>query len=539
MERKLNSWGWGYEDARLPAAELAPTLAQRLGFGSLEVEAPALVETIVLPPPRVASPYSASTADRVRHACGRSYIDTVRALRGQFPHPPDAVAFPACEQELEAALEWAGAANVAVIPYGGGTSVVGGVEPRVPSSFDGVLSVDLSRMKAVLEVDDVSRAALIEAGANGPQLEAQLAQHGLTLRFFPQSFELASLGGMIATRAGGHFAVGETHVDGLVQSIRAIAPTGAWESRRLPSSGAGPSPDRLLIGSEGSLGVIVRAWMRLRARPLQRASCAVRFESFLAGASAVRALVQSGLQPANCRLLDPLEADLTGLPAGGGALLMLGFEGGAEEYPAAALLRSALAICAGQGGRELHARANAATADGAGTVRAVRTRQSAGEQRSAGRDAMSGWRAAFLAMPYLRDALVQCGVLSETFETAITWDRLPDFHEAVVYATTHALGEPCRVSCRLTHVYSDGAAPYYTVLAPARRGGEVEQWQRVKAAASEAILAAGGTITHHHAVGRDHMPFYARQRPEQFSRALRASKAALDPAGILNPGVLI
>jgi alkyldihydroxyacetonephosphate synthase len=511
VSRSLNWWGWGFEDARPRAQDMAATVVETLGFGSTDIEQAVAFDSIELPPPRLESPFATGKQDRMRHAYGRSYLDTVRAFRGRFDHVPDTVAYVRSESEVERALEWAASRNAAVIPYGGGTSVCGGVEPAVPSRFDGVLSLDVSQMNRVLEVDDVSRAALIQAGPTGPSLEAQLREHGMTMRFFPQSFELATLGGMIATRAGGHFATLWTHIDDLVQSVRAITPSGAWESRRLPGSGAGPSPDRLLLGSEGILGVITQAWMRVQPRPTHRASRAVRFESFLRGAEAVRELSQSGLHPANCRLVDELEARQTGMGDGGQAVLVLGFE--STDHPVDSQLRRALEICAGHGG-------------------------GADEQREGG-GSVAAWRDAFLAMPYLRDVLLQCGVLSDTFETAITWERFPAFHRAVLNATREALGEPCRVSCRFTHVYPDGPAPYYTVLAPARRGDELAQWQEMKREASDAILAAGGTITHHHAVGRDHRPWYDEQRPDLFAGALRAVKGVLDPQGLLNPGVLV
>jgi alkyldihydroxyacetonephosphate synthase len=482
-----------------------------LGFGSSQIEQPVALDSIELRPPRLDSPFETGKLERMRHAYGRSYLDTVRAFRGNFEHAPDAVAHPRSESDIERALEWAASANAAVIPYGGGTSVCGGVEPAVPASFDGVLSLDLSQMDRVLEVDDVSRAALIQAGASGPVLEAQLAEHGMTMRFFPQSFELATLGGMIATRAGGHFATLWTHIDDLVESVRAITPSGAWESRRLPGSGAGPSPDRLLLGSEGILGVITQAWMRVQPRPAYRASRAVRFDTFAHGADAVRELSQSGLHPANCRLVDELEARQTGVGDGGQAVLVLGFE--STDHDVTSQLARALEICTAHGG----------AADDPG-----------GQGGS-----VSAWREAFLAMPYLRDVLLQCGVMSDTFETAITWERFPAFHEAVTGATREALGEPCRVSCRFTHVYPDGPAPYYTVLAPTCRGEELAQWQEMKQAASAAIIAAGGTITHHHAVGRDHRAWYDQQRPDRFADALRAAKSTLDPQGMLNPGVLV
>ena len=513
--RRRAWWGWGFEDAKLDAPALADIVRDELGFPVGDVEAPADLASIALPAPRVdvpaRPPWSVDPRDRIEHAYGRSFPDTVRAFRGRIDHPPDAVAFARSEQDVEEVLEWAEREGVAVIPFGGGTSVVGGVEPRVGPELLGAVSLDLSHLDRVLEVDPVSRAARVQAGPSGPGLEAQLAEHGMTMRFFPQSFELSTLGGWIATRAGGHFATVWTHVDDLVESIRAITPSGAWESRRLPGSGAGPSPDRLLLGSEGILGVITEAWVRVQPRPEHRASRAVRFPSFLRGAEAVRALAQSGLNPSNCRLVDELEARQTGANpdrAHPHAVLVLGFE--STDHEVDELLARGLAICRAHGGTY--------------------------DEGSSG--AIGAWREAFLAMPYLRDALLQLGVLSDTFETAITWDRFEALHAAVTGATRAALGEPCRVTCRLTHLYPDGPAPYFTVLAPARRGDELAQWEEMKRAASDAIVAAGGTITHHHAVGRDHRPWYDEQRPDLFAAALRAAKRAIDPAGILNPGVL-
>src|SRR6202022_1873877 len=264
--------------------------------------------------------------DRALHSYGRAYRDIVRAFRGRFDNPPDVVAHPRSEDDIEAVLEWCERAGVAVVPFGGGTSVVGGVEPRVGDNYAGAVSLDLKGFDRVLEVDPVSRAARIQAGATGPGLEEQLAAHGMTVRHFPQSFQFSTLGGWIATRAGGHFATLYTHIDDLVESIRALTPRGVWESRRLPGSGAGVSPDRMLIGSEGTLGLITEAWVRVRRKPRHRASAAVRFQDFAAGAAAVRALSQSGLYPSNCRLIDAAEALMTGAGDGSHTLLMLGFE---------------------------------------------------------------------------------------------------------------------------------------------------------------------------------------------------------------------
>jgi alkyldihydroxyacetonephosphate synthase len=524
--RRRKHWGWGFEDQQPSPAEVrasAQALSAHLGVTPRDVEDPVALEDLQLAPPRIAAPASLSEIchddvhARASHALGKSYVDVVRGFRGRFDHPPDLVARPREETDVERLLEWCSSERLAAIPFGGGTSVVGGVSPDVGPGYDGVVSIDLGALDRVLEVDAVSRAARIQGGASGPGLEAQLGGHGLTLRHFPQSFELSTLGGWIATRAAGHFATLWTHIEDFVESIRAVTPAGLWESRRLPGSGAGVSPDRLLAGSEGTLGVITEAWVRVQPRPSHRRSTGVRFASFLAAADCVRSISQAGLHPSNCRLLDAGEARLTMAGDGSHALLVLGFE--STDHPVDAALARALELCAEHGGAP-----------------------SEGRDRSDG-DAVSSWREAFLGAPYLRDVFVAMGVLSETFETAITWERFPIFHERVMAAAEDAVREACgdggKVFCRFTHVYPDGPAPYFTVLAPARRGEEVEQWWSIKRSVSDAILAEGGTITHHHAVGRDHRPWYDRQRPQTFAMALRGAKAAVDPAGIMNPGVLI
>jgi alkyldihydroxyacetonephosphate synthase len=530
-------WGWGYEHEQPPheqVQEAANGLRAHFGFDPVEAERPVAIEDVELPAPRLEPPAalagicSTDRHDRAFHAHGAAYRDLVRAFRGRFDHPPDVVARPRDEREVEHVLAWCAEAGAAAIPFGGGTSVVGGVEARVGEAYAGAVALDVGALDRVLQVDRASRAARIQAGVLGPDLERQLRPHDLTLRHFPQSFELSTLGGWIATRAGGHYATLHTHIDDFVESVRAISPAGTWESRRLPGSGAGPSPDRLLIGSEGTLGVIVEAWMRLQDRPRWKASAGVRFGSFAAGAAAVRALAQSGLHPSNCRLLDPGEAALTGAASGGRALLVLGFE--SADHPLEAWLARALELARDHGG-ELEGEPRVAGPDDAGS------RDGDGDGSGVG-----AWRSAFLQAPYLRDTLVAGAVISETFETAITWDRFDPFVAGVREAAERAVAEVCgagRVTCRLTHAYPDGAAPYFTVLAPARRGSELEQWDEIKAAASEAIATAGGTITHHHAVGRDHRPWYDRQRPEPFAAALRAAKRAVDPGAVLNPGVLI
>src|SRR6266545_2656777 len=339
-------WGWGRPEEAPTTAELealAPVVRALLGFPLQAPERPA--RPADLPAPRVRVPASLAAIgaseplDRARHALGRSYRDVLRGLRAQIDHPPDVVLRPRTEAEVTQALEWCAGAGVAVVPFGGGTSVVGGVEPAVGEGFAGVVSLDLEALAGVAEVDRVSRAALVLAGTTGPDLEAGLKGHGLTLRFYPQSFERSTIGGWLATRAAGHFSTRATHVDDLVESIRMVTPAGLWASRRLPGSGAGPSPDRLALGSEGILGVVTEAWLRVRPRPARRA--------------AVRGLLHAGIEPATCRLVDAAEAALTGTLATGEAPLVLGFE--SARLPVDAELAAALEVCADAGGRALDA----------------------------------------------------------------------------------------------------------------------------------------------------------------------------------------
>jgi alkyldihydroxyacetonephosphate synthase len=531
VQRRRRFWGWGWEDGG-PAPEHQQAIAQLLAgrFGvPVDIAPPPRLDELALPEPRLAPPASLADVcsrapyDRAAHTYGKAFRDVVRAYQRDFAHPPDVVAFPRTEADVAAVLDWCGDVRAAAIPYGGGSSVVGGVEARVGDAYRGVVTIDLGRLDRVLEVDATSRAARIQAGVLGPALEDQLRPHDLTLRHFPQSFEFSTLGGWIATRSGGHYATLYTHIDDFVESLRVVTPAGVVETRRLPGSGAGPSPDRLFIGSEGVLGIIVEAWMRLQARPVHRAAASVTFADFPAGAAAARAVAQAGLFPANCRLLDAGEALTSGAGAGDAAVLLLAFE--SADHPPDAWMARALECARDHGGR---------VPPDAGRTHSGGTGERAG--------AAGAWRRAFLDAPYLRDVLVGMGMVSETFETATTWDRFPDLHAAVTEAAEAAVRRVCgagQVTCRFTHVYPDGPAPYYSILAPGHRGSQLTQWDDIKSTVSDAVIRAGGTITHHHAVGRDHRPWYDQQRPQLFAKALAAAKRTVDPHDTLNPGVLI
>jgi alkyldihydroxyacetonephosphate synthase len=532
MTGRRSWWGWGHEDQAMTDDQIRRLGAAVAGRFPLERSEPLPVPdlaSIDLPAPRIRPPgtladlCSDDPHERASHTYGKSYRDLVRAVAGDLEHPPDLVARPTTEAEVVAVLDWCSGAGIAAIPYGGGSSVVGGVEAAIDDRFPGAVSIDLTALDRVLEIEPVSRAARIQGGALGPVLEDQLRPHGYTLRHFPQSFEFSTLGGWLATRSGGHYASVYTHIDDLTESMRVVTPAGISESRRLPGSGAGPSPDRLFLGSEGSLGIITEAWMRIQERPTFKGSAGVRFTAYDDAVAATREISQAALFPTNCRLLDAGEAMLNAGVDDGRHLLVLGFE--SADHPVDTWIERAVDIARSHRGE---------VPDGVQLSQAT--------EGGAGRDgAVGAWRNAFIRAPYTRDGLVRLGVIVETFETACTWDRFPALHDAVTTTVQAALERVCGggwITCRFTHVYPDGPAPYFSVMAPGRAGSELAMWDEIKALASEALIDHGATITHHHAVGRDHDAWYRQQRPELFGRALAAAKQALDPAGVLNPGVV-
>ena len=551
-DSRRSFWGWGYEERHLEAPALgrvAARMSESLGIEA-RVRRPARLEDVTLRAPRVSPPESLAhifTDDRFErclHSHGQSYVDVLRASLGDFRNPTDLVAFPLNEHEIEQVLDWCSSLRLAVIPFGGGSSVVGGVTPEVGDRHVGVVTLDMRALRTVREVDKVSRAALVEAGVLGPDLERQLAPHGLTLRHFPQSFEFSTLGGWIATRSAGHYATRTTRIDDFVESIRAVTPAGAVETRRLPSSGAGPDANGLFLGSEGCLGVITQAWVRLQDRVQFRARATIGIEDEAGALECVRAIAQSGLDPANCRLLDPAETVVAEVGDGTRYLLLLAFE--SADHPVETSLRRTLDLCRDHGGTVV-----SPTDASGGTAQKGRRRLASFGRGSAaktdsldsGSEKVDAWRRSFLAAPYVRDAAVLCGALCETFETAVTWDRLPDLHARVRQAAAEAIAEVAGgsglLTWRLSHVYPDGAAPYYTVIAGARRGSEEAQMSRISAAIGDAVAAGGGTTTHHHAVGRYQLKAYEREQPQLVRTALSAARRIFDPRGICNPGALL
>jgi alkyldihydroxyacetonephosphate synthase len=466
--------------------------------------------------------------ERVVHAAGKGYPDLVRQRAGRPEGAPDAVVCPAGHEQLRAVLEQCARSSVAVVPWGGGTSVVGGVAP-LRGEHAAVVALDMGRMGEVLELDRESRTVTVQAGMRAVALERYLAPHGLTLGHFPQSFEYVSLGGCAATRSAGQASGGYGRIEQMVLGMRLHAPAGDIDLASVPASAAGPGLRQLLVGSEGTLGVIGELALRVRPAPRARSYEGVFFEDFATGVQALRGLAQQHAAPDVARLSDQAETRMSLALAGtgglkgrlgkaylglrgyrGGCLAILGFEG--EPELLAARRKRALELVRRDGGLAV------------------------------GRSPGEAWLASRFSAPYLRDELLTQGVMVETLETATKWSNVGALHRAVGGAIADALsaaGTPGLVMCHVSHLYETGASLYFTFLAGQREGEELEQWHSVKQAASRAIVSGGGTITHHHAVGRDHAPWMKDEIGGEGVAVLRALKSELDPAGIMNPGKLL
>ncbi len=531
-------WGWGFAGEMIDEEAIADRkafLEDELGFPERPVLDPVPLAEATVPEPSIEVPErlaefcTTDRATRARRTYGMARPENIRAFHGDFEPAPDAVAVPRTEAEVVETLAWASEANVAVSPVTGGTGIAGGTGPPdgdLRAKYAGTLALDLKELNEVLEVDEQSRAALIGGGTLGPDINDQLAAHDLHLRHYPQSYALSGLGGWIATRSGGHYATRYTHIDELVESVRMVAPAGVFETQRLPAHGAGPDANRLVCGSEGILGVITRAWMQVEPRPVYRSDAAVYFDGVLEAAEAIRRIVQAKLYPANCRLHDRVETSLYGLDDIDEELVILGFE--STERPTDDDLEHALEICDQEGGR---------CPDGPDNYG-----PGYGRERPEDSD-VARWGRAFQMSGSVGTDLPLC-VVGGTVETAVTWDRFPEFHGTMLENFGDAVEAECgmgHVSTRFTHVYPDGPAVYYTFRAPGDPDPDrrIEQWQRIKRAGLDTVMAYDLTPTHHHAVGRDHKEWYAQQIPENYGESLQAVKGVLDPAWVLNPGVLV
>jgi alkyldihydroxyacetonephosphate synthase len=548
----LRWWGWGTLDQTYSLegrTNFWPSLKSWLQLPQdLQAQAPVDLEDVDLRPCRLDDPVLAylerlvgtdamrtDKRARVEHAFGKAYRDLVRARTGVFPNPPDAVVYPGDEGQVAALLTWAADRDIAVVPFGGGSTVLGAVEPEPGDRRS--ITMDTARLDRLVSIDPVSRTARIQAGATGPEVEAQLGERGFTLGHFPQSFEFSTLGGWIATRAAGQTSTGYGKIEHMTQAVRLVTPVGIVETTDTPASATGPSLLQVLVGSEGAYGVVTEATMRIHPCPEVQDYRGYLFSTFENGVSTMRALMQSDLCPTIARLSDQEETtafsvlahEHQGLRvlvdqalkaylaqrghslADGSCLMVLGFDGRKERVKD--LWKQAGLICRSHGGQGL------------------------------GRAAGQSWKRDRFATPYLRDTLLGVGVMVDTLETATSWSRLLDLYEAINSSLNVAIretgGGPGYVMTHVSHMYEWGASLYTTFLGRQVPGQEVEQWWAIKQAVTEAILAAGGTLSHHHGIGRDHVLWLEQEIGRVGVRALKSLKDVLDPAGIMNPGVLL
>lgn len=547
---RWNGWGRLGESAGLsPARErwLASELSHLFHQPLVAPSPPVGIDQIRLPPTKLSSElqaslrgacgdagFSVSALERVTHSFGRSLPDLLRLRRGDVPCAPDAVVFPASEGAVASVLRIAGEANLGVIPFGGGSSVVGGVEPRTVRGQAGALSLDTTRLDGLVRVDLESRTATFQAGIDGPALEAALRAQGLTLGHFPQSFEFSTLGGWIATRSSGQSSSGYGAIEDMLVAVRVMTPEGVVRTLPSPRSATGPDLNALVLGSEGSLGVIVEATLRVHEAPAVVEDRGLLFRRFSDGLATVREATRQGVRVAVMRLSDAPETAL---------FQTLRHDPSRRFDPSAHALSALRRLGYGDGRCAMIYGVEAGSGrEARQALRAMRriAREHGGLPLGAGPG--RAWRRDRFRTPYLRDWLLDQGVAVDTFETAAPWSRLESTRDAVVRAMQRASEVHAGAGLAMAHVshsYPDGASLYFTLLYPLDPGNDLLQWEAVKREVTEAIIAAGGTLSHHHGVGLDHLPWLAREKGALGLTALRAARSSLDPRGLMNPGKLL
>jgi alkyldihydroxyacetonephosphate synthase len=544
FDKRSKWWGWGREDEayHIPDPDRFWTYVRdRLGETRPRPRVTSLAE-FKLPKSRLSEPdiaelrqmsgegvVSTDSEDRAFFSLGKGYKDLVRMRRGDIANATDAIVRPGNEQQVLGLLRFAAGRRLAVIPFGGGTSVVGGVEPVGEGP---TITIDMAALSQVLEIDSEAATATVQAGVMGPDLERVFRRSGFTLGHFPQSFRYSSVGGWIATRSAGQNSTKYGAIAALVQSLRLAHPEGILSTPNVPAAAAGPDLVQTIVGSEGTLGVITQANLRLSALPERRSYKGYLLTSFAAGVQVAREIMQAGLEPAVLRLSDEAETEsslaLRAAPRGAAAA--------AERVGRWYLHRKGLDLESGSimilgfEGSEANVR------HGSEVAKPILKRHGAA---SLGSSPGRAWRRSRFAAPHLRDVFLDNGIMVDTLETSTTWGNYLTLHAKVRDALRGALGERSVVMAHLSHSYTDGGSIYYTFLAPQDEGGEIEQWERVKAAATDAIVAGGGALSHHHSIGIDHRRWMRDYLGDEGSRWLAQIKRAIDPDGILNPGKLI